>query len=509
MGLPAGVETVTVVSGQPLALPDGTPYRGRLIFKGPDLLTIGEDDVVLGGAVEVPLVDGNFSVDLVPPDASGISPTGWTYEVISRFTNAPNWTRYITLTKTVATVNLADVVVPDPVAGSYSTLVSPDTLLAKAANLSDVADPAQARSHLGLGGAAVLGVGTAAGTVMAGDDSRIAGAVQKAQNLADLPDKSLSRTNLGLGGAAVLNIGTAAGTVMAGDDSRIAGAAQRSQNLADLGNAGTARSNLGLGGAAVLNVGTAAGTVTAGDDSRLSNPRTPLAHAASHASGGSDPITPAGIGGYTAAAGTTLEGRATSLESRATVLELNQRNLPSEQNLLDWTYDPDEAGHVTAQTNAGVAGRITLTRVNFRRPHTISTIWVGVSGVDVSAVLSNCYLGIYDAAGNLKAVTADLSAPLMNSANAKPMGFPVITPFTAVPGFHYMAMLLNGTWTLNNFTFKSSGAGVTANAGLAAPNLRYANMLTGQTALPATLSMAGQTSTIISGGWGSQWYGVA
>lgn len=45
-------------------------------------------------------------------------------------------------------------------------------------------------------------------------------------------------------------------------------------------------------------------------DTRLSDARTPTAHAASHASAGSDPITPAAIGAY-AASGGTISGSAT------------------------------------------------------------------------------------------------------------------------------------------------------------------------------------------------------
>ncbi|MFF4580262.1 hypothetical protein ACFY15_18025 [Streptomyces sp. NPDC001373] len=47
------------------------------------------------------------------------------------------------------------------------------------------------------------------------------------------------------------------------------------------------------------------------------------------------------------------------------------------------------------------------------------------------------------------------------------------------------------------------------NAGLAAPNLRYSNMLTGQTSSPASLTLASQSTSIINTGWASQWYGVS
>lgn len=86
-----------------------------------------------------------------------------------------------------------------------------------------------------------------------------------ASNLSDLANTSTARTNLGLGGAAVLNVGTTGGTVAAGNDSRIVGSAQKSANLSDLDNAATSRVNLGLGNSATRDVGTSNAQVAAGD----------------------------------------------------------------------------------------------------------------------------------------------------------------------------------------------------------------------------------------------------
>lgn len=127
--------------------------------------------------------------------------------------------------------------------------------------------------------------------------------LQKSNNLSDLGTVATARTNLGLGGAAVLNVGTTAGTVAAGDDSRITGAAQKANNLSDLASASTARTNLGLGTAATKNIpaaGNASATeVVYGTDTRLTDSRTPSAHASSHSSAGSDPISHNNLAGLT------------------------------------------------------------------------------------------------------------------------------------------------------------------------------------------------------------------
>ncbi len=98
--------------------------------------------------------------------------------------------------------------------------------LQKASNLSDLANVVTARSNLGLGSAALQSSSAfdASGAAVAAQ----AASLQKTSNLSDLANLATARTNLGLGGAAVLNVGTGAGTVAAGDDSRITGAQQRS-----------------------------------------------------------------------------------------------------------------------------------------------------------------------------------------------------------------------------------------------------------------------------------------
>ncbi|EBD5548502.1 hypothetical protein C0J90_07685 [Salmonella enterica] len=75
--------------------------------------------------------------------------------------------------------------------------------LTRNGNLKEIADKGEqaqsaAREHIGLGNSATRNVGTTPGTVAAGDDSRITGAMQKDQNGADILDKPDFIKNVGL-----------------------------------------------------------------------------------------------------------------------------------------------------------------------------------------------------------------------------------------------------------------------------------------------------------------------
>ena len=156
MPIPAGVEKVTVTDGGvPITGPDGTVLNGSLTVAGPDLATVAEDDFLFGGAARRWVTAGRFDpLTLVATDATGINPTGFAYTIVFTPKYGTPWTRYFQLPKASPSVVLADILIPDPVAGSYGALVDPSTLLAKAANLSDVASPSAARTSLGLGSAA-------------------------------------------------------------------------------------------------------------------------------------------------------------------------------------------------------------------------------------------------------------------------------------------------------------------------------------------------------------------
>ncbi len=216
-----------------------------------------------------------------------------------------------------------------------------------------------------------------------------------------------------LGTAADLNVGTTAGTVCAGDDSRLSDsrewtASTISQAEAEAGisttrraftaervfqaiaawwatiTASALRTKAELGGAATLNVGTTAGTVAAGDDSRLSNARTPTAHAASHTNGTDDiqNATAAQKGLMTAAYASKLDG----IEAGAQVNVATNLSYTAASRLLESSTGTDVTLPLFASGAAGLVPASGGGTTNFLRADGTFAAPAGSGGAIVKVV---------------------------------------------------------------------------------------------------------------------------
>ncbi len=205
---------VTIV--QDFTLADGTEPSGTVTFT--PTAPMRNDSVVVPAIPAVARLAGGvgtISIPLVANTDPATSPSGVYYKVVETIngvTRTYNIQVPHDLGSQITLYSLTQVASPPglsfPASGTLGALLAGN-------NLSDVGSATTARTNLGLHGAALLDVGTAAGTVAAGDDTRITGAAQKASNLSDLGSAATARTNLGL--AAIAASGSAtnltAGTV--------------------------------------------------------------------------------------------------------------------------------------------------------------------------------------------------------------------------------------------------------------------------------------------------------
>jgi hypothetical protein len=179
-------------------------------------------------------------------------------------------------------------------------------------------------------------------------------------------------------------------------------------------------------------------------------------------------------------------------------------HLAGDNNMLWESFPPLLASASPVLASSSTGGKLLLQRMVLRKTITMTNISFGVAVLDNGAITGS-YLGVFDNTGTLKCVTADISS-VFTTATVKTIAF--TSPFTnAPPGEYFIGLLMNGTYTV--LALKSSGGGVTANAGLAAPHLTLSNYGSGQSTMPTPITLSNQATNLITGGVGSTWYGIS
>lgn len=219
MPFPAGLTLVTVTC-QFDTLPDGGSSGSvRILYDGP--LTGAADNSVVPYVDESgTLASGTCDIEVPATNDPGWVPADFAYTVVANFgTHSRRGTLQLDYQTTA--VNLADLVQWDgaAVAGTtYATLAQLTDHTTDTTGVHGIADTSA------LATSSSVTAAVAAHAVAADPHGDRAYAAALVDDLSGVSDASTARTNLGLGGAALLSVGTSAGTVAAGDDSRIVAA---------------------------------------------------------------------------------------------------------------------------------------------------------------------------------------------------------------------------------------------------------------------------------------------
>lgn len=166
-----------------------------------------------------------------------------------------------------------------------------------------------------------------------------------------------------------------------------------------------------------------------------------------------------------------------------------QNAIPSDHNFLGWTFDPVE---IQASTILPTAGLLNLARMRIYGT-LVTNVAFHITTPGATLTAGQCFAGLFNAAGTLLAATADQAAN-WQSGGLKVMALssPQAWSYGA---YGYVGWYSNGT-TQPTLSRALNSSSAILNAGLSAPNFRYASADSGlTTAMPATFGAQTGTAT--------------
>lgn len=159
-------------------------------------------------------------------------------------------------------------------------------------------------------------------------------------------------------------------------------------------------------------------------------------------------------------------------------------NAPADQGFIAWTADPASSG-----TGSMTSGAVRLARVILRRPATITNLWSCVTTAGSSLTAGQSFIGLYSSSGTRVAVSTDQASSWASTGVKQAT---LSSPYNAAAGVYYIAAVSNGT-TPPVFYATGSSSVSPVNANQTVSTARYLSGPTGQTSLPASITMASNT----------------
>lgn len=168
---------------------------------------------------------------------------------------------------------------------------------------------------------------------------------------------------------------------------------------------------------------------------------------------------------------------------------------PAAQGLTAWSYDPSVAVNAIELT----VGTVYLVKLHIAADATVSKLywWMPVAGA--TPVAGQNFGGLYSSSGALLA-SVDADATVTATAGLQTLTL----SSTALEGgsFVWAALLFNAaTNPTLAYASGATGALTAVNVGLSAATLRYAVNGTGATELPASITPASNTGSLLAGPW--------